>query len=222
MDIYEKQYQELQASGAEAWTGDGYQRAKAQQQQVFAWLSQQHYLPQPGATILELGCGNGAMAAHYFALRGDTVWGVDFAPTAIEWAKARFTQAGLPAHFFTGDVCHLPQCDDAMFDLIVDGSCLHCLIGDARQRCLAEVRRLLKPTGYFVISSMCGLPRYAGDIAAYDSDQQCLLRQGQAWRTLKPLADLLEEVQNAQFVVHASQVNENPWWDHATIVCSAR
>ncbi len=221
MNMYEKQYRELIANGEAAWAGSGYLRAKEQQEQVFSWLGQHHYLPQPGATVLELGCGNGAMAAHYFASRGDDVWGVDFAQTAIRWAEERFTQAGLSAHFFVGDVCHLPQCEAAMFDLIIDGSCLHCLIGEARQRCFAEVRRLLKPAGHFVVSSMCGMPRYQEDWENYDAEYHHLLREGQPWRTLKPLPALVEELQKAQFTVLASRVNCNPWWDHATLVCAA-
>ncbi len=92
------------------------------------------YLPAPGAPVLELGCGNGAMAAQYLAERGYAVSGVDVSETAIRWAEDRFQQAGLDATFFVGNVCHLSQCEDAQFALIIDGSCLHCLLEDERRR----------------------------------------------------------------------------------------
>lgn len=221
MNIYEKQYRELIANGATAWAGYGYVRAKEQQERVFSWLSIHEYLPPSGAKVLELGCGNGAMAAQYLAEHGYEVWGVDLAETAIKWAEERFQQANLTAHFIVGDVCNLPQFSDLEFDLIVDGSCLHCLIGDARQRCLAEVKRVLKPKGHFVISSMCGSPHNPEDIDCYDIEKHQLLKNGQPWRTLRPLQALLDEVREAQFTVRATKINNNPWWDHATLVCSA-
>jgi len=219
MNRYEKEYRQLLANGAIAWAGEGYSRAKEQQERVFSWLHLQHYFPQPGAPVLELGCGNGAMAAQYFAERGYSVWGIDWSETAIRWAQNRFQQAGLPANFFVGDVCHIHQCQDATFELIVDGSCMHCLIDDARHLCFAEVRRLLKPGGRLVIGSMCGTPRHAEDILAYDPIRHHLLKEGKPWRTLRPLQALLDEIRAEQFTVLEVNINENAWWDHATVVC---
>jgi ubiquinone/menaquinone biosynthesis C-methylase UbiE len=99
------------------------------------------------------------MAAQYLAEQGFAVWGIDLSETAIRWAEERFQRIGLSAHFLVGHVGDIHQCQDAAFELIIDGSCLHCLIDDARSRCFAEVRRLLKPGGRFVVGSMCGTPR---------------------------------------------------------------
>ena len=147
------------------------------------------------------------------------MWGIDWSETAIRWAQNRFQQAGLPANFFVGDVCHIHQCQDATFELIVDGSCMHCLIDDARHLCFAEVRRLLKPGGRLVIGSMCGTPRHAEDILAYDPIRHHLLKEGKPWRTLRPLQALLDEIRAEQFTVLEVNINENAWWDHATVVC---
>ncbi|MCT7321858.1 hypothetical protein N4J54_12750 [Klebsiella quasipneumoniae] len=68
------------------------------------------------------------------------------------------------------------------------------------------------------VGSMCELPRYAEDLATYDPIKHHLLKEGQPWRTLKPLPDLMNEIQQARFTVLAS---DNAWWDHATIVCVA-
>ncbi|WP_354690165.1 class I SAM-dependent methyltransferase [Phytobacter sp. RSE-02] len=220
MNPYEKQYRKLIASGAAAWSGKGYTRAKKQQEKIFHWLYQHHYLPVLGAPVLEMGCGNGAMAAQSLSERGYSVWGVDISETAIRWAEKRFQQAGLSAQFFVGNVCHLDQCEDSTFDLIIDGSCLHCLIDDDRTLFFSEVKRLLKPGGRLVISSMCGTPGYSADISTYDPVRYHLLKEGQPWRTMKPLSVLKDEIQEAQFNVLAVRVNNNAWWDHATLVCS--
>ncbi|BBV76993.1 methyltransferase [Raoultella planticola] len=220
MNPYEQAYRQLRANGATAWAGEGYLRAKKQQEQIFHWLNLHHHLPRPGAPVLELGCGNGAMAAQYLAEQGFAVWGIDLSETAIRWAEERFQRIGLSAHFLVGHVGDIHQCQDAAFELIIDGSCLHCLIDDARSRCFAEVRRLLKPGGRFVVGSMCGTPRYAEDRAAYHAAKHHLLKNGQPWRTLRPLPALINELKEAQFDVLATRVNSNPWWDHATLVCS--
>ena len=148
------------------------------------------------------------------------MWGIDLSETAIRWAEERFQRVGLSAHFLVGHVGDIHQCQDATFELIIDGSCLHCLIDDARTRCFAEVRRLLKPGGRFVVGSMCGTPRYPEDRATYHAAKHHLLKNGQPWRTLRPLPALINELREAQFDVLATRVNSNPWWDHATLVCS--
>lgn len=150
----------------------------------------------------------------------DLLCGIDLSETAIRWAEERFQRVGLSAHFLVGHVGDIHQCQDATFELIIDGSCLHCLIDDARTRCFAEVRRLLKPGGRFVVGSMCGTPRYPEDRATYHAAKHHLLKNGQPWRTLRPLPALINELREAQFDVLATRVNSNPWWDHATLVCS--
>lgn len=222
MNPYEKKYRQLIANGAVAWADQGYLRAKKQQEKIFQWLDFHEYLPESGAPILEMGCGNGAMAAQFLAERGYSVWGVDFSETAIRWAERRFQQAGLFAHFLVGNVCHIYQCKDSTFELIIDGSCLHCLIDGDRALFFAEAKRLLKPGGRLVISSMCGSPNYSDDISVYDPIRHQILNDGQPWRTLKPLPALTEEIQKAQFNVLAIKVNTNVWWDHATLVCSVK
>ncbi|MDH8519328.1 class I SAM-dependent methyltransferase [Klebsiella pneumoniae] len=111
------------------------------------------HLPEPGSHILELGRGNGMMASLCFARKGNHVCGVDFSPTAIHWAQENFAEQRI-----SGDVCSLVQLEDNCFDLIFDGSCMHCLTGSQREQAYSQVRRLLRENGTFIISSMCGEP----------------------------------------------------------------
>ncbi len=133
MNPYEARYRQLLANGASARAGDGFAGKDTTRKNISLagcpWL-----FTRSRAPVLELGCGNGAMAAQYLAERGYAVSGVDVSETAIRWAEDRFQQAGLDATFFVGNVCHLSQCEDAQFALIIDGSCLHCLLEDERRR----------------------------------------------------------------------------------------
>lgn len=62
-------------------------------------------------------------------------------------------------------------------------------------------------------------PGYSADISSYDPVRHHLVKDGQPRRTLKPLPALIDEIQKAQFNVLAIRVNNNAWWDHATLVC---
>ena len=63
-------------------------------------------------TLLDLGCGNGALSARLFPSSGRLV-GVDLSPYLIEIAKENFERP--PVHvFFNDDVAHFVQtCEDA-------------------------------------------------------------------------------------------------------------
>lgn len=104
-------------------------------------------LPKTGK-VLEIGCGAGDVSL-LFAERGFQVSGIDISATAIEWAKEKASNARLKANFEVGDVTNLGRWEDGTFDIVVDGHCLHCIIGDDRSEVLKETYRVLKPNGIF-------------------------------------------------------------------------
>jgi SAM-dependent methyltransferase len=105
--------------------------------------------------VLELGSGAGNLSGLLAGL-GYTVTGVDISPTAVAWASERARQSGTSVVFRVDSVVVLGTCGDGEFDAVVDGHCLHCIIGDDRARCFSAVRRVLKPGGTFVVLTMCG------------------------------------------------------------------
>jgi len=96
-----------------------------------------------GSRVLEVGCGAGVDLVR-FARGGALVTGVDVAPSAIELARANFSQQGLAGEFQVADGERLPFPDDS-FDLVFAHGVVQ-YTADPK-RLVGECRRVLKPDG---------------------------------------------------------------------------
>jgi ubiquinone/menaquinone biosynthesis C-methylase UbiE len=209
----------LRKAGLQGWGGKDFTRRQNGWVKTLADFQKDGCFPKAPARALELGCGNG-MASFLMAQQGYKVFGVDLAPEGINWARERFAQARLSGQFCEGDVCSMPWFEDSLFDAVIDGNCLHCIIGADRVRCLGEVRRVLRPGGVFLLSSMCGTPKSAEVHERFDYVKQCLLEDGRPYRTLEPAEEIIAEVQDAGFRVYRKVVSIRPWWNHLNLLCS--
>jgi ubiquinone/menaquinone biosynthesis C-methylase UbiE len=215
---YDARYRRLRAAGAQGWAGNHGERNFARIAEALDRL-QRECFPRPPAKVLELGCGNGTSSSLWMARKGYEVHGIDISEAAIAWAKEKFAESALSGTFCQGSVCEMPFFPDGWFDIVIDGSCLHCLIGNNRSRCLGEVRRILRVEGIFIVSSMCGLPKSDEAKSRFDPLTGHLLEGGRPYRTLKPLADIADELIASGFAVQDTSLSINPWWDHATMTC---
>jgi SAM-dependent methyltransferase len=214
---YDACYRGWRERGMLGWGGSGAGGRRDGWRAKLESLRHAGLLPPPPVDWLELGCGTG-FASRWAAERGYRVAGVDISREAIAWATDEFAVARLRGDFRAADVgCGLPF-GDAAFNLVVDGNCLHCLIGDARGRCLAEVRRLLRAHGRFVVSSMCGEPKYAEDRALFQAG--ALHRNGSPWRTLKPAPEIEREIIDGGFSILSRAVRVGEQFDHLTLVAA--
>jgi len=216
MDV-EAEYSRLRQGAHRGWGGGNYQRRLAGWTATAQELFQNGGFPRAPAHILELGSGNG-MVSSLFAEQGYRVQGVELSQEAVEWARDRFASAGLAGSFHQGDVCSMPYFEDGTFDAVIDGNCLHCVIGEDRSRCLAEVRRVLRAGGIFVVSTMCGEPKSEETRAQFDPQAHLLMAEGRPSRTLMSVEALKNELAQAGFQELSSRVSTNPWWDHLTMV----
>lgn len=160
MDDYQTEYRRLRRDGLEGWGASHPAKDIARFVEMLDRLEAAGVFPSPVARVLDLGCGNGR-AAVVMAERGYEVHGIDISQTAIAWARETAEARDCRAVFRHDTVCAMPFFADGLFDVVMDGQCLHCLMGDERTQCLAEVHRILKPEGTFVISSMCGAAKSA-------------------------------------------------------------
>jgi SAM-dependent methyltransferase len=104
----------------------------------------------PGSPVLDIGCGAGSNVL-YLARQGFESHGIDLAPAAIRTAQDRAGAAGLTVDVQVGDALALafPR---SRFAGIVDHGCFHTLPIPRRPDYVAEVARVLRPGGAFLLS----------------------------------------------------------------------
>ncbi len=162
-----------------------------------------------GGKVLELGCGAGDMTL-VLAAKGYETYGIDISPTAIEWSKEKASERNLRADFRVGSVLDLSYFPDNYFDYILDGHCLHCIIGKDRKKLLSETLRVLKPGGIFFSETMCGEIRDPEVLKLFDPESRCMIRDGVAGRYIGAAEDIIAEVKKAGFKIIKSEVSPDP------------
>src|SRR2546426_1574790 len=110
-------------------------------------------------SVLDIGCGTGENAL-FLAGQGHEVWGIDFAPTAIEKAKAKAKQRGLKATFRVADALQLQKLGRT-FDAVIDSGLFHTFDDGDRSRFPRSLASVLPPGGRYLM--MCFSEREPGD-----------------------------------------------------------
>ncbi len=105
-----------------------------------------------GETVLEVGCGTGAVARQARASvgAGGRVIGIDPSAKMIAAARRKAARAHLDIDFRVAGIEALPF-PDASVDVVLSSLMMHHLPGDLKRVGLGEVRRVLKPGGRLVI-----------------------------------------------------------------------
>lgn len=123
---------------------------------------------RPGQKVLDLGCGCGAIAEHITDRTGAIPYGINLDASQIEKAHKN---PNLPAANFTvGDFNKPLKFDDDSFDAVYAIQPMTYVSNHAFT--FAEVIRVLKPGGRFVINDVAALDAYDRD----DAHQRTLIQ----------------------------------------------
>lgn len=102
---------------------------------------------QPGESVLDVGCGTGALAIAAKQRAGaGRVSGIDASPQMIERAREKARKAAVDVDFRVA-VVELMPFRDAEFDVVLSTLMLHHLPRAARETCMQEIARVLRPGG---------------------------------------------------------------------------
>ena len=112
---------------------------------------------KPGESVLDVGCGTGtlAIAAKRHVGPTGTVYGIDASPEMIARASKKARKADSEVIFKNATAEALPF-PDSHFDAVLNTIMLHHLPRKARQQCIQEIRRVLKPGGRALVVDFGG------------------------------------------------------------------
>lgn len=105
-----------------------------------------------GESVLDIGCGTGSLAIEAKRQVGSTgtVVGIDASSEMIARARSKASRAGAEVTFHHAVAEALPF-PDAHFDVVLSTLMLHHLPRSVRQRCVHEIRRVLRADGRVLV-----------------------------------------------------------------------
>ena len=104
-----------------------------------------------GCTVLDVGCGDGALTLAFVRAGVASVTGCDIDPRMISHAVARAREQQDAVHYAVADAARLPFADRS-FDLVTAVAVL-AFVADA-EGALREIARVLRPGGCLIIGEL--------------------------------------------------------------------
>lgn len=211
--LHDDKYKAARAAGLPGWGGENRITKLPQmlEERFFSFAE----APLSGK-LLELGCGAGNLSI-VLSNRGFDVSGVDFSESAIDWAKDNSKAVSRAIDFRLADVTNLSCFASASFDVLYDGNCLHCIIGEKRAVALSEWKRVLKPEGVLFISSLCASAEDSAFPKEFDSISRVLSESGEPYRFIPTLEMIESELRRAGFRIANSVVRADHPFGHINI-----
>ncbi len=173
--------------------------------EILTEMIQWPWFPTSGR-LLEMGCGAGNISLE-LARRGYQVDGIDISPAAISWARENAAKEGSQVTFNVSDVLSVTGHEDQSFDVVLDGHCLHCIIGTDRLLFFSSAHRLLRTGGSLCVRTMCNaVPKTVAERSRFDPITRCFMSGEHTTRYIGLANDIIKEIITAGFDVVQMQV----------------
>ena len=124
--------------------------------------------PQPGETVLDVGCGTGTLALEVqrHVGRAGRVVGIDPSSEQIARARAKAVRRNVPVEFQVGVIEQLAF-PDQTFDVVLSTLMMHHLPASLKRQGLVEIARVLKPGGRLIIADFTRKQERTGQAARF-------------------------------------------------------
>lgn len=108
---------------------------------------------KPGDKLLDVGCGTGnlTLTASRYAGAAGSACGIDPSPEMIQAARKKAERRGVEVDFRVGLIERIAY-PEGTFDVIVSRLVIHHLPEDLKRKGFAEVFRVLRPGGLFLLA----------------------------------------------------------------------
>lgn len=199
--VHENMYIQAREAGWEGWGGNE-RLANAELVDRFFGL---HEVPLKGR-LLELGCGEGHHC-RLFSKHGYEVTGIDVSSTAISWASEKAIATGIHGRFQVADLTDISLDIPGKYNVVIDGNCLHCIIGDDRFTFLDHVFNVLESGGIFFVSSLC----------SKDDKNHQIFKDDLPYRHITSVGNLISELKNIGFKVVKTNIYKRKKFNHITV-----
>ncbi len=146
----EPTYRRLEEKGEKCWPVE----SKESRRFLLKWAKENKF--EPGAKILEIGCGSGDIALALATQKDITVEACDFAESAVNLCREKKCPENLT--FFIGNAMTHRGFPNPPYDWIIADQFLQGIIGGDRVFFLKRIRENLKRDGRVVITTMLGIP----------------------------------------------------------------
>jgi SAM-dependent methyltransferase len=146
------------------------------------------YLMTAGNDILDVGCSTAACAGQIIDMNRNRYVGVDIDARYIELAK-KFHPHG---HFLQQDARKLPF-GSGSFDIVMFNGVWHHMDDALVLACMAEVARVLRPTGVVLVSEPVFRRDWPVSTFLLENDRGRFIRTRAGYRTLFAGFDVVEE-----------------------------
>jgi len=211
--IHDEKYKSLRNAGMPGWGGAS--RIGNLPQVIEDRFLSLETLPRSGR-LLEIGCGAGNISIE-LAKRGYEVTKIDFSETAIAWAKENAAYCKAEIDFLVGDVANLASIKTESFDIVFDGNCIHCLVGQKREAAFREFYRVLEPNGILFVSSLSASQANSNFPENFNAQSRVLLEDESPYRFIPTPEFLAAEVIQNGFSILKKFIRDGNPFGHSSI-----